>query len=105
MQTHIKILGWLYIILGALGILAAGFVVLLVAGGGLISGDRGDHDCLAGNWRVPGIGLGSRNCSRDWAAQLPALGAHFDAGPGDFKFAWLPNRHGAGCVHPLCAAG
>jgi hypothetical protein len=40
MQTHIKILGWLYIILGALGILAAGFVVLLVAGGGLISGDR-----------------------------------------------------------------
>ncbi len=40
MQTHIKILGWLYIILGVLGILAAGVVVLAVAGGGLISGDR-----------------------------------------------------------------
>jgi hypothetical protein len=40
MQTHIKVLGWLYIILGALGILAAGLVVLIVAGGGLISGDR-----------------------------------------------------------------
>jgi len=40
MQTHVKILGWLYIILGVLGILAAGIVVLVVAGGGLISGDR-----------------------------------------------------------------
>jgi hypothetical protein len=40
MQTHVKILGWLYIVLGVLGILAAGIVVLVVAGGGLISGDR-----------------------------------------------------------------
>jgi hypothetical protein len=40
MQTHVKILAWLYIVLGVLGILAAGIVVLVVAGGGLISGDR-----------------------------------------------------------------
>ena len=40
MKMHVKVLGWLYIILGALGLLAAGIVILAVAGGGLISGDR-----------------------------------------------------------------
>ncbi len=40
MDAHVKILGWLYIILGVLGLLIAGLVVLAVAGGGLISGDR-----------------------------------------------------------------
>lgn len=40
METHVKIVAWLYIILGVLGVLAAGIVFLAVAGGGLISGDR-----------------------------------------------------------------
>lgn len=40
METHVKVIAWLYIILGILGLLAAGIVVLAVAGGGLISGDR-----------------------------------------------------------------
>lgn len=40
MGTHIKFLGWLYIILGVLGVLSAGLVFLVVAGGGLISGDE-----------------------------------------------------------------
>ena len=40
MDTHIKVLGWLYIILGALGILSAAIVFLAVFGGGLLSGDR-----------------------------------------------------------------
>jgi hypothetical protein len=40
METHIKIVGWLYIILGILGLLAAAIVFVAVFGGGLISGDR-----------------------------------------------------------------
>ena len=40
MDTHIKVLGWLYIILGILGLLLAGVIILAVAGGGLLSGDR-----------------------------------------------------------------
>jgi hypothetical protein len=40
MDTHIKVLGWLYIVLGILGILGAVIVFLAVFGGGLISGDR-----------------------------------------------------------------
>lgn len=40
METHIKVVGWLYIILGGLGILAAGLLFLIVFGSGLISGDR-----------------------------------------------------------------
>jgi hypothetical protein len=40
METHIKVISWLYIILGALGLLGAAILILLVAGGGLISGDR-----------------------------------------------------------------
>ena len=40
MQAHIKILGWMYILLGILGILGATLVFVLVAGGGLISGDE-----------------------------------------------------------------
>jgi len=39
MQQHITILGVLYIILGALGILAGVIVFVTVAGGGIISGD------------------------------------------------------------------
>ncbi len=40
MDTHIKVLGWLYIILGILGILTALVVIVAVVGGGLLSGDR-----------------------------------------------------------------
>ena len=40
METHVRVLGWLYIIMGVMGILAAGIVILAIAGGGLISGDR-----------------------------------------------------------------
>ncbi len=40
MQTHVKVLGWLYIVLGVLGALIAFLVFILVLGGGLISGDE-----------------------------------------------------------------
>jgi hypothetical protein len=40
METHIKVLSWLHIVLGVLGVISAGIVFLVVAGGGLISGDR-----------------------------------------------------------------
>lgn len=40
METHVKVVGWLYIVLGGLGILAAALVFLIVFGSGLISGDR-----------------------------------------------------------------
>ena len=40
METHIKVVAWLYIILGLLGILGALLLFAAVFGGGLISGDR-----------------------------------------------------------------
>ena len=40
MDIHVKILGWLYIVLGLLGVLAAGFIFFVVAGAGWISGDE-----------------------------------------------------------------
>jgi hypothetical protein len=40
MDTHVKVLGWLYIISGILSLLIAAIVILAVFGGGLISGDR-----------------------------------------------------------------
>ena len=40
MDTHIKVLGWLYIVLGVLGLIGTGVVVLILVGSGLISGDR-----------------------------------------------------------------
>jgi hypothetical protein len=40
MDTHVKLLGWLYIVLGAVGILVGVFVAAIIAGGGLISQDR-----------------------------------------------------------------
>jgi hypothetical protein len=39
MQTHITIIGALYIALGGLGVLAAIVVFISIAGGGLLSGD------------------------------------------------------------------
>jgi len=40
MDTHIKIVGWLWIIVGALGLLGALCAIVSIAGGGLISGDQ-----------------------------------------------------------------
>lgn len=40
MDTHTKVLGWLYIVLGVLGMLGAGFIILILVGSGLLSGDR-----------------------------------------------------------------
>ncbi len=40
MDTHTKVLGWLYIVLGVLGMLGAGFIIFILVGSGLISGDR-----------------------------------------------------------------
>lgn len=40
METHVRILGWLYIVLGILGVISSVALFLIIAGGGLISGDR-----------------------------------------------------------------
>ena len=40
METHVKVLGWLYIIMGILGVLAAGVIVIVLLGSGIISHDR-----------------------------------------------------------------
>ncbi|HSF83149.1 MAG TPA: hypothetical protein VLA49_18065 [Anaerolineales bacterium] len=40
MEIHVKVIGWLYIVLGILGVLGAALLFILVAGGGLISGDE-----------------------------------------------------------------
>jgi hypothetical protein len=48
MQQHINILGWLYIVFGALGVLVALFVLLVVGGTGLLSGDAQAAALLSG---------------------------------------------------------
>jgi len=40
MEIHVKVIGWLHIILGVLGLLGAAFLFLIIVGGGLISGDE-----------------------------------------------------------------
>ncbi len=40
MDTHVKVLGWLWIVFGALGLLGALCAFVAIAGGGLISGDQ-----------------------------------------------------------------
>jgi hypothetical protein len=40
MEKHVKIVSWLYIIMGILGVLGAIFVFLIVTGAGWISGDQ-----------------------------------------------------------------
>lgn len=40
METHIKVLGWLYIIFGIIGLLTAACIGVLMIGGGVISGDQ-----------------------------------------------------------------
>lgn len=39
METHVNLVGWLHIALGVLGLIMAGIVFVVIAGGGLISGD------------------------------------------------------------------
>lgn len=39
MKQHIDVLGYLYIALGVLGLLVALFLLFVIAGGGLLSGD------------------------------------------------------------------
>ena len=40
METNIKVLGWLYIVLGILGVLVGVTVLAILWGAGLITGDR-----------------------------------------------------------------
>ncbi|MBN1877637.1 MAG: hypothetical protein JXA33_25665 [Anaerolineae bacterium] len=40
METNVKILGWLYIVLSALGVLIGGFVLMLLLSIGVISGEE-----------------------------------------------------------------
>lgn len=40
METHVKVLGWLYIVLGALGVLGGVILGFILLGSGLISGDE-----------------------------------------------------------------
>ena len=40
MQTNVKVLGWLHIVLGILGLLIGCFVVAIMMSAGLFSGDR-----------------------------------------------------------------
>lgn len=40
MQTHIKVLGWLYIVMGILGILTAFCLAAVIFGAGLLSQDE-----------------------------------------------------------------
>jgi hypothetical protein len=40
METHVKVAGWLWTIMGALSLLGALCAVVSIAGGGLISGDQ-----------------------------------------------------------------
>lgn len=40
MQTNVKVLGWLHIVLGILGLLIGCFVIAIIMSAGLFSGDR-----------------------------------------------------------------
>ena len=48
MQQHITILGWLYIVFGALGVLLALFVFAVMGGVGLLSNDAGGAVLMSG---------------------------------------------------------
>lgn len=40
MEIHVKVIGWLNIVLGVLGVLGAVILFIVIAGGGLISGNE-----------------------------------------------------------------
>ncbi|MBW3555294.1 MAG: hypothetical protein KY466_17435 [Gemmatimonadetes bacterium] len=57
MRTHVKVLGWLYIILGLLGILGALVAFGVLSGIGLLSGDMGAFGFLTLLGGIAGIYL------------------------------------------------
>ncbi len=54
METNIKVLGWLYIVMGALGILTALLLLVILLGTGVIANDRDAMLILS----IVGISLG-----------------------------------------------
>jgi hypothetical protein len=48
MQQHITILGWLYIVFGALGLFGALFILLVMGGTGMLAGDAQTAALLSG---------------------------------------------------------
>lgn len=40
MDTHVKVIGWLYIVLGVVGVVGAAVLFMIIAGSGLIWGDE-----------------------------------------------------------------
>ncbi len=89
MQTNVKVLGWLHIVLGILGILIGCFVIAIMMSAGLFSGDRTAMGVLAiiGTvgvalaliFSVPGIvtGIGLLQY-RSWARVLALILAFFN---------------------------
>jgi hypothetical protein len=53
-ETNIKVLGWLYIVMGALGILAALLLLIILLGTGVVANDRDAMLVLS----IVGIALG-----------------------------------------------
>jgi len=58
MQTHLKVVGWLFIVFGALGILAAIFGGMLLGGLGVAVGSQPDQDAAAVGALMGLIGMG-----------------------------------------------
>ena len=89
MKTNIKVLGWLHIALGILGVLLGSFIFLILMGTGLISGDDDAFivlsiisafiAALTVILSVPGIvaGIGLLNF-RTWARVLALVLAFFN---------------------------
>lgn len=89
MRSNIKILGWLHVILGVLGALIGGFVLVILIGAGLLSGEDEAMLVLAivGTFvaglmlllSAPGIiaGIGLLNF-RSWARVLALILALFN---------------------------
>ena len=58
MQTHLKVVGWLFIVFGALGILAAVFGGMLFSGLGVMIGSQPEEDAAAVGAMMGLIGMG-----------------------------------------------
>lgn len=109
MDTHVKVVAWLYIVLGVLGLLGAGIAGLAIAGGGWISQD---NTAIAITtvvalvvsgvivlFSIPGIIAGAGLLRfRPWARILALVLAVLNL-PG------FPLRHLAGHLRHLGAAG
>ena len=89
MRSHVQVVAWLHIGLGALGIMGAGIAFLAIAGGGLLSGEleaiavTGTLGILIAGFvfliSVPGIiaGVGLLKY-RPWARMLTLVVAAFE---------------------------